>query len=350
MSENSLNNNSICVLGMHRSGTSAITRVINLLGVYLGRPENIIEALDDNPKGFWEHGGIIDIHDRILGTFSSTWSSIKPLEDGWTERESVNQAKEDLRSILIREFKNTQIWGWKDPRTCLLLPIWNDISNELNINLKFLIIIRNPIDVANSLAKRNNFPVGKSYLLWKLYVLSSLEHTKNKKRIILSYDNFLDDWKEPLKKASEELKIPWPADEDILNKSIEEFLDTNLRHSQSDLNDLIKKTEEGEIPESILDLYGHCLKAAREKDFIHSEEFRTKVSTMYNEYLINIRAIESEIRSEANIELSNKLNQTLEQKDKIIAEKNKLITDITTTLSWRITTPIRWLGKRFQKF
>ena len=133
-----LNNNAICVLGMHRSGTSAITRALNILGVYLGGPERMIEPLDDNPKGFWEHEGVLNIHDNILSTFSSSWSSIVPLPDGWLESPSIIEQKKNLAAVLLNDFQNIQRWGWKDPRTCLMLPLWNEISNELDINIKYL--------------------------------------------------------------------------------------------------------------------------------------------------------------------------------------------------------------------
>lgn len=76
----------VCVLGMHRSGTSLITRVLNLLGVYLGPEEHLITANADNPKGFWEHDLFKRRNDEILERLGGTWHDSLPYRETRTAR------------------------------------------------------------------------------------------------------------------------------------------------------------------------------------------------------------------------------------------------------------------------
>jgi hypothetical protein len=375
--KDTLNNKSICVLGMHRSGTSAVTRALNLIGVYLGEQNRIIEPLDDNPKGFWEHTGIIDIHERILTKLSTRWYDIWPLENEWWKLEPIAELKEDLKKLLIREFSDKPYWGWKDPRTCLTLPLWNEISKELDFETRYLIVIRNPIDTVNSLMKRNKFSLNQSYLLWQLYTLSALEKTKNTKRVIVSYDEFLSNWKPSLLKASKALDIPWSSDNNHIDKEMESFLDKSLRHSHSSLDDLSRYIKNADLPESISMLYELCVRALDEEKLINSSEFNSEITRMYSEHIKYSLMIKSEVhtqidqiktkhnqklkdkdnliknltkQNENKMNAINEKNHLIQQKEELIHDREKTIFDMTNTWSWEITKPLRWIADQLSKF
>ena len=70
----------IVVLGMHRSGTSALCGLLNLAGVYFGREGEFIQTKDENPKGFWERKDVRRLNDEILHSLGSDWSEISTLE------------------------------------------------------------------------------------------------------------------------------------------------------------------------------------------------------------------------------------------------------------------------------
>lgn len=317
---NTVKNKTICVLGMHRSGTSAVARALNLLGVYLGEPEHIVNPRANiNPKGYWEHRGIVDIHEQIFNTLGRTWRDLRPLDNEWWKLQSISGLREDLINLLIREFADKPLWGWKDPRTCLMLPMWEEILEELGTEVGYLIVFRNPIDIANSLMKRDNSSANQSYSLWTLYTLTALEETKNKNRTIISYDEYVNNWHPSLKKIAAELDIPWPHDKTRLNQEMESFLDTDLRHNHSSLDDLSEKVRSAELPESMASLYKLCLKAANEQDFINSEEFITEINSMYSEHITCAQTIGLEFR------------QPLQNKPE--------------TWNRKLTKPLRWLAK-----
>src|SRR2546425_6536349 len=114
----------VCVLGMHRSGTSLLTRIINLLGVYLDPEESLMKASKWNPKGFWEHQGIIDINDEILVRFGGSWGCPPVFPDHWHKAPQLDDLRDRARRLMAKDFGDAAVWDWKDPRTYLTLPFW----------------------------------------------------------------------------------------------------------------------------------------------------------------------------------------------------------------------------------
>src|ERR1051326_3937827 len=122
----------VCVLGMHRSGTSLITRMLNFLGVDLGPEEHLLEPAECNPKGFWEHQGFVAINDAVLEQLGGHWDEPPRCSSGWERLPKLNALKTRARSLIQKEFATAQQWGWKDPRTCLTLPFWQDLLPSMH--------------------------------------------------------------------------------------------------------------------------------------------------------------------------------------------------------------------------
>ena len=110
----------IVVLGMHRSGTSAITYSLKLLGVGLG--DNLHPAGFDNPKGFWEDRDCLEINEKLLSQFGS---AIYRFDFAWEcswDDVSIKALKSEAKQLVSRKLtENKGLWGFKDPRTCRLL-------------------------------------------------------------------------------------------------------------------------------------------------------------------------------------------------------------------------------------
>lgn len=243
----------VCILGMHRSGTSMITRVINLMGVYLGKTENMMAADENiNAAGFWEHTEIVKIHEEILKELNSSWKSTMPLPDNWWELASIKKYKDKLIGLIKNEFSNVSIWGFKDPRTCILLPLWKEIFKNLDIEPMFVISLRNPIDIANSLIKRDSFSLNYSVRLWYYYMINILEETESFNRIFIEYDEMIENGDLNLIKLMKFLDINVSEEN---KKDIRNTLMPNLRHS---------KTKQSELKllgnEQAIQLYNICQK------------------------------------------------------------------------------------------
>ena len=56
----------LCILGMHRSGTSMVSYILHLCGLDLGPPDQLMPPTEANPLGYWEHTGFVEVNDALL--------------------------------------------------------------------------------------------------------------------------------------------------------------------------------------------------------------------------------------------------------------------------------------------
>lgn len=218
----------IFILGMHRSGTSSIARLINLLGFDLGK--SIMDPKTDNPKGFWENRLIVDSHDRILSLLGHRWDYVKAFPHDFESSKELDSEKLKLEQIVNQELGREKV-AIKDPRLCLLLPIWKDICNENDWDPFFVLMLRHPSEVAMSLYKRDHTPFSLSILLWLRYVANSLYQSIGYPRIIVSYDEIMSDWRGVVNKI-EGLGFTSLEQADSIAEAVEIFLSPSLRHHE----------------------------------------------------------------------------------------------------------------------
>jgi glycosyltransferase involved in cell wall biosynthesis len=195
----------ICVLGMSRTGTSLTTRVLNLAGVYLGPDEELLggelrhlagegeavlaRAKEANPDGFWEHYRLMRLNERILRAMGGNWRDPPSLEPGWEESESLAPLRDEARALLTESFDGLALWGWKDPRNSLTLPFWQRLLPEM----RYVICLRNPLEVAGSIERRDGIPLRQGVELWLRYVAHALVNTSGRPRIFVPYANYFED-------------------------------------------------------------------------------------------------------------------------------------------------------------
>ena len=273
----------ICILGMHRSGTSPIARAINLMGAYIGRREQLLDPAHDNPEGFWEHQSIYLFHEKLLGFLSHSWDNFLPMPQEWWKRPEIEPYREELADLVQREFSEQPLWMWKDPRMSILLPLWKDVLREFEVDVYYIFCLRNPLDVAASLEKRDRFSKNKSLALWLYHYLSSLYWTQDSVRLILPYDKFLENWEGYLKKVSSVCGIPWPQNDETFRHQIETFLKPGLRHSHSDTESLLMNHD---IPDPLLSVYRMLLEADENEKSLDSRESLEKASKLYSDYCL----------------------------------------------------------------
>jgi O-antigen biosynthesis protein len=221
----------MCILGMHRSGTSALARVANLLGVDLG--SSFIPEGPDNPKGFWEHRGIWDIHERILKVLGSWYDDITLLPPQWWKRPEIVPYRDELIRMMEAHFGSSRLWGFKDPRTCRLLPLWHEVLESIGHDPLFVLVTRNPYEIARSLATRNAFSLNKSLLLTLLHCLEAEQYTRGRARVFVTYDELLENWQATMGQVAERLEITWPRPPHEVAEQVGEFLDAGMRHHVS---------------------------------------------------------------------------------------------------------------------
>ncbi|MCK9236797.1 MAG: PIN-like domain-containing protein [Thiopseudomonas sp.] len=179
----------LMVLGMHRSGTSALTGMLQHLDIDLG--SKLLPGSQENEKGFFENHYIMSYNDKLLEKLDSSWDDVF---FSYKEKEILISANDriELKEILLKEFENKEIFAIKDPRLCYLFPLYAEILTELNIDIKILLPYRNPLEVAMSLEKRNGFSLEKSVALWLNYFLYAEFYSRNHKRYFLRFDELLE--------------------------------------------------------------------------------------------------------------------------------------------------------------
>ncbi|MEZ5065808.1 MAG: glycosyltransferase [bacterium] len=221
----------ILVLGMHRSGTSALTRVLHLLGAELG--SNLMPPSPANPKGYWEHADIVFLHDVALAHLGRTWDDPRPIDAERLRGPDLAPVRRQLRDLLEKEFGDSALWAVKDPRLCRLLPLWAPVLEELDVTPRFLLAQRDSREVAASLVKREGMESGFAHLLWLEHVLVAERATRGSVRSSLWYGDLLGDWRGVVDRISNELRIVWPNAPEIVAAEVDTFLDPSLRHHRS---------------------------------------------------------------------------------------------------------------------
>lgn len=216
----------VVVLGMHRSGTSMITKIVNLLGAELGPDDALMPAHADNPTGYWENAEIVALNDDLLEALGGSWDRPPILEDGWAQQ-PVAQSFRGRASELIDRLGAAPTTVIKDPRMCILLPFWKGVHH---IDASIL-VVRHPIQVAGSLATRDGMDPENAAQLWTRHVIDAWRNEQN--RIVLNYDVALADPAMCAVHLADFTGLPVPSNAQL--EAIRSFVDVDLHHHREDM-------------------------------------------------------------------------------------------------------------------
>ncbi len=179
--------NGVMVVGMHRSGTSAVTRVINLMGVPLGRADDMYTA-HDNPSGHWESRTLCDLNDVILRVFGGFDMAMPPMPRSWLRSPRAESLRDVMRAS-FRDIYQTDRWLWKDPRTCLTLPLWRQVLDDFCV----VFVIRDAGAVTRSLNRREGLPISFCYALWDDYNRRAVTGLAGLPVVTVDFDSMMKD-------------------------------------------------------------------------------------------------------------------------------------------------------------
>ncbi|MEI9963388.1 MAG: hypothetical protein WDM92_00375 [Caulobacteraceae bacterium] len=170
----------LMVLGMHRSGTSATTRTLSLLGAAL--PKELLEANQYNPTGYWEPSRLRTLHDDLLRELDIRWDDWSAIDADWFRSPLARRYAREFAAFLADEFRNEPLFVLKDPRACRFVRLWRQAFDQAGMELKPVLALRNPMDVASSLAERDGMPETKAVFLWLRYMLEAEAGTRGLSR------------------------------------------------------------------------------------------------------------------------------------------------------------------------
>jgi glycosyltransferase involved in cell wall biosynthesis len=191
----------IFVLGSHRSGTSALTRLLNMMGAYFG-PEGLsVRPNRENPKGFWERRDIRDLDNALLASVGADWHRIARFDPEGIPEAAQRSFAGNLRPLLV-DLDAHRPWVAKDPRFCLVFPEWKRLL-EVPV---CVVIYRNPLQAARSLQVRNGFPLHFGLALWEKYTCLALNASQDVPRTLVSHTQLFSDPMATLRRLHSELE------------------------------------------------------------------------------------------------------------------------------------------------
>lgn len=177
----------LIVLGMHRSGTSCLTRLLVEMGAYFGPESQHTSFSPENPKGFWERLDMRIICDYLLQSQGCDWWKVANFNYESTPSAIMREA-DRLFNTTLDDLNTQSSWILKEPRLCLLWPfLERSVKNPI-----YILAHRDPSSVARSLLKRNGFDPLFSMALWEYYMISALNAVQDKPFILVDYDRLID--------------------------------------------------------------------------------------------------------------------------------------------------------------
>lgn len=338
----------IVVLGMHRSGTSAITRGLQVIGVSLG--ERLMPAIEgNNAKGFWEDIDLNTLDNEMLGAIHSDWYYLSPI--GSKDVEDLRSKGYFIRAVelLRQKVRSTPMLGLKDPRVAKLLPFWKEVFKHCQLDVSYVVAVRHPLSVVKSLSKRDGIEAAQSYLLWLGHVITSLTGSSGDKRVLVDYDRLMQSPDREINRVAKHLDFE--IDPEALQSYKTEFLDQELRHTVYELNDLLL---DDACPPLVREIYTALLDVASEKTEFDDLALQHQVGRWSDEFerlrtillLIDSLLVEKTVTARAMSER----DAQIAERDAQIANLSKSIEVLRASRSWRLTAPLRLLGSFIRRW
>ena len=240
----------VCIAGMHRSGTSTVAQLLHRCGLHLGDENELFAAGPTNPDGFWENSRFVKINEQLLAAYAGGWDAPPLLPTGWHEDNELRPQR-DAANRLLADFDGRECWGWKDPRNSLTLPFWLDLMPDM----KIVVCIRNPLEVARSLRERGNSSIVLGLNLWKAYNRALLENAPEGRYIVTHYEAYFHRPQVEIRRVLDFLGLPASSQ---LISLVRSRVIQGLRHQFSTMEDLLQSNLSRDVRDLYLEM---CAKA-----------------------------------------------------------------------------------------
>jgi hypothetical protein len=244
----------VAIVGMHRSGTSMVAKLLQRAGLNLGDEGDLMPPAAENPEGFYEHLGFVRLNDEVLNVAGAGWDCPPAAGFDWDDV-ALDPFRARARHMAA-PLQERLPWGWKDPRTSLTLPFWRGAFGPL----RTIAVVRNPLEVVTSLHRRNAFSTALGSTLWQIYAERVLRDTSRDERLVTHYDSYFLD---PDREIARVLQfVGLHQDQDL--QGLKTAAIPALRHHRKTIRDL----EEHGFPAEVTDLY---LRLCREAGWLEAD-------------------------------------------------------------------------------
>ncbi len=240
----------VVVLGMHRSGTSALTGVLSLLGC--ATPASLIPGDENNEKGYFESNAIGRLSDAILEKQGSAWDDWTPLELDNLPQDQYLDYYSRSRQAIRDDYDDAPLFVLKEPRMCRMVPFWMNALRENGCAIHIVHTHRNPQEVAASLAQRDGFTQAFSLLLWLRHVLDAESATRGQKRVFTSYQRLMQDWRQEIDTLEGTLEVNFLSKTGKSTKAVIAFLNDRLQHFSGKTADTLT---DATLPQNVRDVF-----------------------------------------------------------------------------------------------
>src|SRR5271165_1698648 len=214
----------VLVLGVHRSGTSLCAHILSALGVDMA---DDIGVNFGNARGHWERWEIVEFHDRILGLFNRAYSGAFhdfPLPAAWWADPRVVQIRREITAFLAKRMGDG-CFGFKDPRTARLMPLWQQIFADLKLAPKLVLCLRNPVDVAHSLKARDGLDLEVGACRWVNHIVDFFRYAAAYDYCTIEYEKWFRDRAANVRKLRNFLDLQWQQSEADLDLTLSGVID-----------------------------------------------------------------------------------------------------------------------------
>ncbi len=319
------------VLGMPRSGTSAITRSLKTLGIDLG--DDLLSADSRNAKGFYEDAEVLyKINRTVSAAVEKRWMPLD-FDPQLIDKDAVlRRCKHYAVGVLSERLASVTAWGFKDPRTLTIFPFWRSVLNTLAVDEHYIIVVRNPLAAAHSVARYAHTDVKNGLLLWLRFMYAALEATEGKNRVVVSYENMVNQPRQEIERLHKGLGTTSSLNESAVNEYCNDFIDKKLRHHAYAYDDLKDDPDVSIVPE-VKEWYDFMLRLANNQLQFDSTEYRAAWQEMKAQWQL-IRPMLDYIDS-------------LQRQQKTIERE---LRTLRKSIFWRLLTPFVWVENQWRNW
>ncbi len=230
MEDPKLAKTALIVLGMHRSGTSALAGVVGHLGAAL--PQDLMAGTEMNAKGFFESNRIMKLNDSLLDAAGTTWWDPRRFPDDWLDSDAAEPFLAEAVDTLALDYGEAPVFVMKDPRVCRLMPFWRKALTRFGARPLVIHTHRPPLDVAPSLTRWTGYDAEYGLLLWERHILDAEAESRDLPRAFTCYESLLTDWRSEMVRIAQVLDLAWPCPPETVQSVVDDFLSRDLQHFQ----------------------------------------------------------------------------------------------------------------------
>ncbi len=338
----------VFVLGMHRSGTSAVAGLLGALGCALPREDDRLDWPESNPEHFESLAATVH-NDRLLESLRGAWDAPPALGGHWVHSAAVAAAGRSA-AVLAGAFSQGGVSLWKDPRLCLLLPYWRAVLGD---PAGAVLVWRAPLAVAASSRRRDRMPEAEGLALWERYNRAALESLAGLPVLVADYDDVVskpEDFAGSCRRWLDSLGAGAISDGEVARRppgpsvtereAVELPVDPALRHErQSPGAQASLSPAQAALQDELRQLTG---------PHDHLGRVDLPDETPATDVRIEVRRTLAAVRRRLERERDSALLE-LKRSRLALEGAQETIHRLRDSTSWRVTRPLRWSTSRLEQ-